>query len=132
MAVHNGSVGTTNNITPYTIPSTAPIGYFSRGCTRLAAEGLKAAAARSRGASRQAAKILELLGMGAAIFAMSTFPMLPRPDANRDQPDNRQIIRDMLAPTDYEITESENGQEALAAIAKQQLDLILMDNCREA
>jgi CheY-like chemotaxis protein len=22
-----------------------------------------------------------------------------------DQPDNRQIIRDMLAPTDYEITE---------------------------
>ena len=26
-----------------------------------------------------------------------------------DQPDNRQIIRDMLARTDYEITESENG-----------------------
>jgi CheY-like chemotaxis protein len=25
-----------------------------------------------------------------------------------DQPDNRQIIRDMLAPTDYEITEAEN------------------------
>ena len=33
-----------------------------------------------------------------------------------DQPDNRQIIRDMLAPTDYEITEAENGEEALAAI----------------
>ena len=32
-----------------------------------------------------------------------------------DQPDNRQIIRDMLAPTDYEITEVENGEEALAA-----------------
>ena len=30
-----------------------------------------------------------------------------------DQPDNRQIIRDMLAPTDYEITEAENGEEAL-------------------
>ncbi len=44
-----------------------------------------------------------------------------------DQPDNRQIIRDMLAPTDYEITEAENGDEALAAIAKQQPDLILMD-----
>jgi CheY-like chemotaxis protein len=29
-----------------------------------------------------------------------------------DQPDNRQIIRDMLAPTDYEITEAENGKEA--------------------
>jgi two-component system, cell cycle response regulator DivK len=34
-----------------------------------------------------------------------------------DQPDNRQIIRDMLAGTDYEITEAENGEEALAAIA---------------
>ncbi len=34
-----------------------------------------------------------------------------------EQPDNRQIIRDMLAPTDYEITEAENGQEALVAIA---------------
>jgi len=44
-----------------------------------------------------------------------------------DQPDNRQIIRDMLAPTDYEITEAENGEEALVAIAKQRPDLILMD-----
>ena len=37
------------------------------------------------------------------------------------------IIRDMLVPTDYEITEAENGEEALAAIAKQRPDLILMD-----
>jgi hypothetical protein len=44
-----------------------------------------------------------------------------------DQPDNRQIIRDMLAPTGYEITEVENGEEALAAVAKQRPDLILMD-----
>jgi two-component system, cell cycle response regulator DivK len=44
-----------------------------------------------------------------------------------DQPDNRQIIRDLLAPTDYEITEAENGEQALAAIAKQPPDLILMD-----
>jgi two-component system, cell cycle response regulator DivK len=44
-----------------------------------------------------------------------------------DQPDNRRIIRDMLAPTDYEITEAENGEEALAAIAKQRPNLILMD-----
>jgi two-component system cell cycle response regulator DivK len=44
-----------------------------------------------------------------------------------DQPDNRQIIRDMLAPTDYEITEAEDGEQALAAIAKQRPDLILMD-----
>jgi CheY-like chemotaxis protein len=44
-----------------------------------------------------------------------------------DQPDHRQIIRDMLAPTDYEITEVESGEEALAAVAKQRPDLILMD-----
>jgi two-component system, cell cycle response regulator DivK len=44
-----------------------------------------------------------------------------------DQPDNRQIIRDLLAPTDYQITEAQNGEEALAAISKQRPDLILMD-----
>jgi two-component system, cell cycle response regulator DivK len=44
-----------------------------------------------------------------------------------DQPDSRQIIRDMLAGTDYEITEAENGEEALTAITKQRPDLILMD-----
>ena len=33
----------------------------------------------------------------------------------------------MLAPTDYEVTEAENGEEALAAIARQRPDLILMD-----
>jgi two-component system cell cycle response regulator DivK len=43
-----------------------------------------------------------------------------------DQPDNRQIIRDMLAPTDYEITEAENGEETLAAVATRRPDLILM------
>ena len=44
-----------------------------------------------------------------------------------DQADNRKIIRDMLRGADYEITEAENGEEALAAIAKQRPDLILMD-----
>ena len=44
-----------------------------------------------------------------------------------DQADTRQIIRDMLAPTDYEIIEAKNGEQALAAIAKQRPDLILMD-----
>jgi CheY-like chemotaxis protein len=29
-----------------------------------------------------------------------------------DQPDSRRIIRDMLAPADYEITEAQNGEEA--------------------
>ena len=44
-----------------------------------------------------------------------------------DQEDNRQIIRDILAGTDYEITEAEDGEQALAAVAKEQPDLILMD-----
>ena len=44
-----------------------------------------------------------------------------------DQADSRRIIRDMLAGTGYEITEAENGEEALTAIAKQRPDLILMD-----
>src|SRR5271170_889183 len=44
-----------------------------------------------------------------------------------DQEDNRQIIRDMLAATDYEVAEAENGEQALAAVAKQRPDLILMD-----
>ncbi len=41
-----------------------------------------------------------------------------------DQEDNRQIIRDMLSATDYEITEAENGEQALAAVTKQRPDLI--------
>ncbi len=44
-----------------------------------------------------------------------------------DQEDNRQIVRDLLMSTDYEVIEAENGEEALAAIAKQPPDLILMD-----
>src|SRR6187549_2479058 len=44
-----------------------------------------------------------------------------------DQEDNRQILRDLLASADYEMDEAENGEEALAAVAKQRPDLILMD-----
>ncbi len=33
----------------------------------------------------------------------------------------------MLSTSDYQITEAENGEEALAAVAKQRPDLILMD-----
>jgi two-component system, cell cycle response regulator DivK len=44
-----------------------------------------------------------------------------------DQEDNRQILRDLLSTTDYEVIEAENGEEALAAVAKQRPDLILMD-----
>ena len=44
-----------------------------------------------------------------------------------DQEDNRQIIRDLLSATDYEIMEAESGEQALEAMAKQRPDLILMD-----
>ena len=44
-----------------------------------------------------------------------------------DQADNRKIIRDMLRGTDYEITEAEDGEQALTAIAKERPDLILME-----
>ena len=44
-----------------------------------------------------------------------------------DQEDNRQILRDLLMSADYEMTEAENGQEALDAVAKERPDLILMD-----
>ena len=41
-----------------------------------------------------------------------------------DQEDNRQIVRDLLTANDYEMTEAENGEEALAAVAKDRPDLI--------
>jgi two-component system, cell cycle response regulator DivK len=44
-----------------------------------------------------------------------------------DQEDNRRIVRDLLTTSDYEVIEAENGEEALAAVAKQPPDLILMD-----
>jgi two-component system cell cycle response regulator DivK len=44
-----------------------------------------------------------------------------------DQEDNRQILRDLLMSADYDMTEAENGEEALAAVAKERPDLILMD-----
>jgi two-component system cell cycle response regulator DivK len=44
-----------------------------------------------------------------------------------DQEDNRQIIRDLLSATDYEIMEAESGEQAFEAVAKQRPDLILMD-----
>jgi two-component system cell cycle response regulator DivK len=44
-----------------------------------------------------------------------------------DQEDNRQILRDLLSSANYEMTEAENGQEALDAVAKERPDLILMD-----
>jgi two-component system cell cycle response regulator DivK len=44
-----------------------------------------------------------------------------------DQEDNRHILRDLLGNAGYELTEAENGEEAIAAVAKRRPDLILMD-----
>ena len=47
--------------------------------------------------------------------------------AVEDQEDNMQILRDLLTNAGYEIVEAENGEKALAAVAKRRPDLILMD-----
>ena len=47
--------------------------------------------------------------------------------AVEDQEDNMQILRDLLTSASYEIVEAENGEQALAAVAKRRPDLILMD-----
>jgi two-component system, cell cycle response regulator DivK len=44
-----------------------------------------------------------------------------------DQEDNRQILRDLLGNAGYDLVEAENGEQALAAVAKRRPDLILMD-----
>ena len=44
-----------------------------------------------------------------------------------DQEDNRQILRDLLGSSGYEFVEAEDGAQAIAAVAKQRPDLILMD-----
>jgi two-component system, cell cycle response regulator DivK len=42
-----------------------------------------------------------------------------------DEEDSRKILRDLLSTADYEMTEAENGEEALTAVAKRRPDLIL-------
>ena len=44
-----------------------------------------------------------------------------------DEADNMQILRDTLVNADYRISEAQNGEEALEAVAKERPDLILMD-----
>ena len=44
-----------------------------------------------------------------------------------DQEDNRQIVRDLLTATDYEVVEARNGKEAIIAASEEPTDLILMD-----
>ena len=44
-----------------------------------------------------------------------------------DQEDNRQILRDLLGNTGYEMFEAENGEDAVTMAAAEKPDLILMD-----
>jgi two-component system cell cycle response regulator DivK len=44
-----------------------------------------------------------------------------------DQPDNRQILRDLLTNADFEVIEAEDGEVGLTAAAAHRSDLILMD-----
>ena len=44
-----------------------------------------------------------------------------------DQEDNRQILRDLLGTAGYELSEAENGADAITAVANHRPDLILMD-----
>ena len=44
-----------------------------------------------------------------------------------DQEDNRQILRDLLGAAGFDIDEAENCEQALAQVARQRPDLILMD-----
>jgi two-component system, cell cycle response regulator DivK len=53
--------------------------------------------------------------------------MIKRIMVVEDQEDNRRIMRDLLTSADDEMTEAENGEEALSAVAKERPDLILMD-----
>ena len=44
-----------------------------------------------------------------------------------DQPDNRQILRDLLTSADFEVIEAMDGEAGLAAAETHRPDLILMD-----
>ena len=54
-------------------------------------------------------------------------PMTKRILVVEDREDNRQILRDLLGTSGYELVEVEDGLQAVAAVAKQRPDLILMD-----
>jgi len=44
-----------------------------------------------------------------------------------DQPDNRQILRDLLTSANFEVIEAEDGEAGLTAAAAHRPDLIIMD-----
>lgn len=44
-----------------------------------------------------------------------------------DQEDNRQIVRDLMTASGYELLEATTGEEGIEAAARERPDLILMD-----
>jgi putative two-component system response regulator len=44
-----------------------------------------------------------------------------------DEPSNRRLLKEILGPMGYEVTEAADGEEALASVAESQPDLILLD-----
>jgi two-component system, cell cycle response regulator DivK len=44
-----------------------------------------------------------------------------------DQEDNRQIVRDLMTASGYELIEATTGEEGIEAAAREKPDLILMD-----
>ena len=44
-----------------------------------------------------------------------------------DQEDNRQIVRDLVTASGYELIEATTGEEGIEAAARERPDLILMD-----
>ncbi len=62
-----------------------------------------------------------------ARLAVSSDSPIERILVVEDHPQNRKILRYILAPLDIEITEAENGLAALTAFGETAFDLILMD-----
>jgi CheY-like chemotaxis protein len=44
-----------------------------------------------------------------------------------DDPHNRKLLQDVLSPVGYEVLDAESGKEALEVIAKEKIDLVLLD-----
>jgi two-component system cell cycle response regulator DivK len=75
------------------------------------------------------------VGQGATFFV--TVPVMVERQAGarmtkrilvvEDREDNRQILRDLLGSSGYELVEAVDGVQAVAAVANQRPDLILMD-----
>ena len=81
----------------------------------------------SHGIPHPAARFIVTVGGTIPVVGSSEASMTRHILVVEDQEDNRQVVRDLLMANDYEMTEAENGEEALVAVAKDRPDLILMD-----